>query len=180
MEKESPEDKLLKACGLPAKTVQEQEDKKYFEAMLNQAKTASAWAQQAQDESDKAYRRLSTYIRDNLPADLVEAFEKVAQNEIRAKLYPLDSCVGNAADRINSCLQSLMEISWNGRLMWNAVLVGMATALIGGCMVRCTFFGDKIDEAKRYEIFGRKVEALIVRYKPKEQEKIYKWIGSRP
>jgi hypothetical protein len=78
MEKDSPRDKFLKACAVTEKTGQEPEIKKYLEAVLNQAETASDWAQQAQNESDKSYRRLNAYIRDELPSQLVQAFEKVA------------------------------------------------------------------------------------------------------
>ena len=58
MEKESPTDKLLKTCGLPAKTGPDQEDKKYFESMLKQAKTASAWVSwQKRASSSTAFPR---------------------------------------------------------------------------------------------------------------------------
>jgi len=180
MEKESPKDKLLKACGVPSVPGQDQESRKYLEAILKQAETASSWAQQAQDETDKNYRRLNAYIHDELPAQLVKAFEEVAKNQVASTMRPLETSVSNAACRIKSCSESLNEIPWEARLISMAVLVGMFTVLVGGCMVRCTFFGDQIDEAKRYEVFGRKVDALILKYKPKEQEKIYRWIGSRP
>jgi hypothetical protein len=179
MEKESPTDKLLKTCGLPAKT-EDREEGKYFEAMLNQAKSASAWAQQAQDESDKAYRKLNAYIRDQLPADLVEAYEKVAQNQVAGALRPLDQGVQQAACRIESCAESLARISWNARLMGLAVLVGIATVSMGALLVRCTLIDDKFDEERRYELYGRKVQATIERYKTKDREKLYKWVGGRP
>ena len=184
-DKRSPKDRLLEACGLPKAGVPsnpgaDRESKKHYEALLNEAKTAPARAQQAQDEPDRMYRRLNAYVRDELPDQLVKAFEKVAENEVAGSLRPLDESVQKAAYRIESCAESLAGISWNGRLIWIAVLTGIATVSIGTCLVRCTFFDDKIDEAKRYEVYGRKVEANIERYKPKDKEKLYKWVGGRP
>lgn len=185
MDQESPKDKLLEACGvprsrLPSKADTDHESKEHLDSQLTPAQAASVRVQQAQDESDKNYRRLNAYIRDELPAHLVQAFENVAQNQIAASLRPLDDSVHNAACRIESCAEELVGISWNGRLIWLAVLIGVATASVGGCMVRCTFFDDKIDEAKRYEVYGRKVEANIERYKPKDKERLYKYVGGRP
>jgi len=180
MEKESPTDKLLKTCGLPAKTGPDKEDKKYFESMLKQAKTASAWAQQAQDESDKAYRRLNAYIRENLPADLVEAYEKVAQNQVAATLRPLEREVQKAVNQIESSAESLAGASWNLRLMGFSLLIAITTVSFGGMLVRCTLIDDTFDRAKRYELYGRKVEATIETCKPKDKEKLYKWVGGRP
>ena len=39
---------------------------------------------------------------------------------------------------------------------------------------------DNLDEARRYEVYGRKVEANIERYRPKEKERLYKYVGGRP
>jgi hypothetical protein len=180
MESESPKDKLLKACGVPSVPGLDQVSRKHLEAILKQAETASSWAQQAQDETDKNYRRLNAYIRDELPAQLVKAFEQVESNRVAGSLRPLDNSVSNAAARIKSCAEDLAGIPWDCRLLMHTALMGMFTVLITGGLVRCTFFGDKIDEAKRYEVYGRKVVANIERYSPKDQEKIYKCIGGRP
>ena len=180
MEKESPKDKLLKACGVPSVPGQDQESRKHLEAILRQAETASSWAQQAQDDTDKNYRRLNAYLRDELPGHLVKAYQEVAKGQVAATMRPLEESVHSAASRIESCTKKLDATSGEGRLISVAVLVGMFSALVGGCVVRCTFLGDKIDESKRYEVFGRKVEANIQRYKPKDQEKIYKCIDARP
>ena len=83
MEKESPKDKLLKACGVPSVPGQDQESRKHLEAILKQAETASSWAQQAQDDTDKNYRRLNGYIRDELPGHLVKAYQEVANHRAR-------------------------------------------------------------------------------------------------
>jgi hypothetical protein len=180
MEKETPKDKLLKACGVPSVPGQDQVSRKQLEAFLKQAETASSWAQQAQDETDKNYRRLNAYIRDELPGHLVKAFEEVEANRVAGSLRPLDNSVSNAAARINSCAEELAGISWDWRLLMHTAMMGMFTVVITGGLVRYSFFGDKIDEAKRYEVYGRKVVANIERYSSKDQEKLYKWIGGRP
>ena len=60
------------------------------------------------------------------------------------------------------------------RLIRLAVLLGMATVLVAWGLVRCAIFDDKMEEAKRYEVFGRRVETLIGKYRPKEQERVYR------
>lgn len=65
------------------------------------------------------------------------------------------------------------------RLLACPVVTGLVMALIGGCLVRCEL-KDKTDEAKRYEAWGRKIEERIATHSPKDQEKIYRWIGARP
>jgi hypothetical protein len=60
------------------------------------------------------------------------------------------------------------------------MLIGMATVSLGACLVRCTLIDDHLDEARRYEVYGRKVEANIERYRPKEKERLYKYVGGRP
>ena len=64
--------------------------------------------------------------------------------------------------------------------MMLAVLLGMSTVSVGGCMVRCAFFDDKVEEAKRYEVYGRKVEANVESFKSKDKEKHYRYVGGRP
>ena len=180
MEKETPKDKLLKAYGVPDKPGQAQESKKHPEAMPGHAETAPAWAQQAQDETNKNYRRLNAYLRDELPSHLVKAFGDEAQNSIANSLGPLDDSVRKAACRIDNFSADLVGISWSGRVVWFAVLIGLCTVSLGACLVRWTIIEGKFDEARRYELYGRKVEANIERYKPKDQEKLYKWVGGRP
>lgn len=46
-------------------------------------------------------------------------------------------------------------------------------------MVRCTHI-QAMDDAKEYELFGRKVQKVIVRYGAEEQRKIYDWINGVP
>jgi hypothetical protein len=157
VDKETPRDKLLEACSEPKVVVPS-----------------------GQEEIDKTCRRLDSYVRNELSAQLTKAVENVARNEIAGSLRPLNDSVHTAASRIESCSESLAGISWNGRLMMLAVLLGVSTVSVGACMVRWTFFDDRIDEAKRYEVYGRKVEANIERYKPKDKEKLYRCIGGRP
>jgi hypothetical protein len=180
MEKETPKDKLLKACGVPGKPGPDREGKKRPEAIPGQAETAPAWAQLAQDETSKNYRRLQAYLRDELPSHLVKAIEDEAQNSIVRSLGPLEDSVCKAACRIDNCSADLVGISWNGRVIWFAVLIGLCTVSLGACLVPWTIIEGKFDEARRYELYGRKVEANIERYKPKDQEKLYKWVGGRP
>jgi len=180
MEKDSPKDKLLQAFGVPSVPGPDQEGKKHLGPKPSQAETAPDWAQQTQEETSKNYRRLATYLRDELPSQLVQALEAEAQNNIARTLRPLEDSVYKAACRIDNCTADLTGISWNARIIWIAVLVGLCTFSLGSCLVRCTFFGDKIEEAKRYEVYGRKVEAHIEKFDPKDKEKLYKWVGGRP
>jgi hypothetical protein len=177
---ESPKEKLLDACGVAranSTAGQKLSGQKEFEAVLNQAAAASALALQAQKEADKTYRRLDAYLRDELPVNLVKAFETVAKSEVAGSLRPLDECVHNAASRIESCAESMARISWNGRLIWLAVLTGLASASLGGCLVRYAFFDGDIDEAKRFEAWGRKVAQRMERSSPKERARVLQWVN---
>ena len=177
MEKETPKDKLLKACGVPDKPERDREGRKHPEAMPSQAGTAPARAQQAQDETDKNYRRLDAYIRDELPAQLVQSFEKIARHEIAGSMRTLHDSVYDATCRIDSCAKNLVG---DGRIIWLTVLIGAVTVSLVVCLLRWTFIEGKFDEERRYELYGRKVEANIERYKPKEKENLYKAVGGRP
>ena len=180
MEKETPKDKLLKACGVPDKPGRDQKGGNVPEVTPGQEEMAPAWAQQAQDEANKNYRRINAYLRDELPSHLVKAFGDEAQNCIANSLGPLDDSVYKAACRIDNFSAELVGISWSDRVVWFAVLIGLCTVSLGACLVRWTIIKGKFDEARRYELYGRKVEANIERYKPKDQEKLYKWVGGRP
>jgi hypothetical protein len=180
MEKESSKDKFLRECGLLTKPGQEPESVQHPKAIPNQAETASARAQQVQDEADKSFRRLNAFLRDELPAKLVQTFEQAAQNQVAGTLRPLNDSVHRAASQIESCAESLAGTSWNGRLIWIAVLIGITTVSFGACLVRCTLIDNTFDEARRYELYGRKVEANIEKYQPKDKEKLYRYVGGRP
>ena len=69
-----------------------------------------------QEEINKMCRKLDSYFRDELPAQLAKAVESVARKEISDGLRPLNNSVHAAANRIESCSVSLAGISWNGRL----------------------------------------------------------------
>jgi len=173
---ETPRDKLLEAIGgakprVPSKGGLDPETREYLEALLSQALDAADSAKAAQELARKTCQQVTQHLQRQLPAELVHAFYEAVQ--------PMNQAVSEASARINSSADTIAGLSW-GRLVTVAVAVGMGTVLIGGCLVRCTFFDDKLEEAKRYELFGRKVDALILKYKPKEQERVYRWIGSRP
>lgn len=176
MDPETPKEKLLEAIGGAKPRVQfrggfDPETREYLEALLNQALDAADSAKATQELARKSCRQVTEHLQVQLPVELVHAFHEAMQ--------PMNQSVSEAAARINSSADTIAGLSW-GRLLTVAVAVGMGTVLVGGCMVRCTFFDDKLEEAKRYELFGRKVNALILTYKPKEQERVYRWIGSRP
>ena len=154
---ETPKDKLLQAFSEPKVAVPSK-----------------------QEEIDNTCRRLDAYVRSELSSQLAKVVQNMARNEIDDILRPLHDSVHTAASRIEVCSESLAGISWNGRLMMLAVLLGVSTVSVGGCMLRWVFFDDKIEEAKRYEVYGRKVEANIERYKPKDKEKLYRCVGGRP
>jgi len=184
-EKESPKERLLEACGVEQPPLSPpgsrgQERQMHFEAMLARAETAAMATVQAQDRMEKACNKLNGLLEVKLPGQLRSAFESVAREQVNQVLSPLNAGINQAAFSIKSCAEGLESLSWNGRIMRLTVLIGVCTVSVGAVLVRCTLFDEKLEEAKRYEVFGRKVEALIGRYKPKEQERIYRWIGSRP
>lgn len=185
-EKESPKERLLEACGVQEQRPSAppgspgQERKIYFEAMLARTETAAMAALQAQAEMEKTCKKLNGFLEVKLPGQLQSAFETVAREQVNQILSPLNTGINQAAYSIKACAEGLESLSWNGRILRLTVLLGVFTVCIGALLVRCTFFDEKLEEAKRYEVFGRKVEALIGQYKPKEQERIYRWIGSRP
>jgi len=184
MDKESTREKLLEACGVAAKnhsqSGQDQAMGRRPEQLLLQAEAAAASAQKAQAEAGKICAEFDLFMRNQLPLKLGKVVEQVAREEIRRSLESLHESVRQAESRIEFCSQGLTGITWNWRLLGYSFMVGLTTVLIGGCMVRCAFFEDKMVEAKRYEVFGRKVEEVIERYDPKDREKLYKWAGGRP
>lgn len=181
MDRKSPKEKLLDACGVKesgvtSRPVQDQESRKYYEALFDRVENASSRAEQAQDQTDQSYKLLNNYIRKELPTHLVQAFEEVSQKEIACTLRPLHDSVSKASGRIDSCSEDLARISWNWRLMVLAVVVGIATVAFGAIMVRCTLLDSHFEEAKRYEIWGRDLIARMEKSSPKERERILKWV----
>jgi len=180
-EKDSPKEKLLDACGVEkprqaGKPVPEREGKNYFETLVNQADQASASAQQAQEQTEKLYRQFKSYVNKDLPNDLVAAFEKVAKEGLEAKLQPLDQGIAAAAQQVGKCAAELEGMSWNSRFIWIAMLIGMGTVLVGGCMMRLSFFGDEIREAREQESLGRKVSRRLETSSANDQERFEKWL----
>lgn len=185
MDGKSPKDKLLDACGMHASRVpspppKDQESRKYYQALLDRAEDASAWAQQAQEQTERSYRRLNDYLLKDLPPQLVRAFGEVAQKEIACTLRPLHDSLGKEAARIDSCAEELFRMSLNWRLMLVAVAVGIATVSLGAVMVRYTLLDSHFEEEKRYEIWGRDVAARLEKSSPKERERILKWVRGGP
>jgi hypothetical protein len=181
MDQKSPKEKLLEACGVrnpepPSRPVQDQESKRYYQALLDQAEIAAAAAQKAQDQTEQSCRRLNDYIRKELPPQLVRAFEEVSHEAVACSLRPLHDSVGQASSRIYACAEDLIRTSWNVRLMVLAVLVGIATVAFGVTMVRFTLLARHFEEAKRYELWGRDVAARMEKSSPKEQERIRRWV----
>ena len=181
MDQKSPKEKLQEACGaqnpvVPSRPAQDQESRKYYQALLDRAENASAWAQQAQDQTDQSYRRLNDYIRKELPPQLVKAFEEASQKEIACALRPLHDSVSKASGRIDSCSDDLAGISWNWRIMFLAVMVGIATVTVGTALVRCTILDSHFEESMRYELWGRDVVDRMEKSPPKERERIRRWL----
>jgi hypothetical protein len=184
-EKDSPKERLLEACG-PERPpsgppgILGQQREKYFEAMLAKADLAAKLAQQAQGETEENYRRLNAYLLNDLPKYLKKTLTELAKEQLEIKVFPLENSVKNAVSTVDTFAKSVDEMTWEPRVLISSVLLGIVTVLFGGCMVRCTLLDDKMDEAKRYEVFGRKVAGMIEKCSPKDKEQIYKWIGGRP
>lgn len=180
MDRETPKEKLLEACGVKGTAVQSKQEPKHALAMIERAEIALANAQSVKDDTDRMYQRLHTFIHDELPPQLMRLMGKVTEKAVTESLRPLNESANGAARRIESCAEDLARVSWNGRLMMLAVLLGALTVSVGCCMFRFLVLDGMTNEAKRYEVYGRKVEASIERYKPKDKERLYRLVGGRP
>jgi hypothetical protein len=182
----SPKDKLLQASGLK-KPANEQEELLRLrnemvgriDALVQRGEQADKGAQQTQRLLEQMLKRLELFCEEKLPAHVINVIETVAERKLSAALRPLERSVQEAEQRIDYCDYKLTNISWNWRLLAGPLIVGLFTALIGAGMVRCTHI-QAMDDAKEYELFGRKVRKVIAGYGAEEQQKIYDWIDGVP
>ncbi|MBU5612171.1 hypothetical protein [Geomonas azotofigens] len=182
----SPKDKLLQASGLkkPANEREEllrlrNEMVGRIDALVQRGEAADKGAQEAKRLMEQMLQRLEVFCDEQLPTQVTHAIEMMAQQKLDSALRPLELGVQAAEQRINQCDRELTSISWNWRILAGPLIIGLFTALIGAGMVRCTHI-QAMDDAREYELFGRKVKKVIAGYGAEEQRKIYDWIDGVP
>ena len=197
MAKESPTEKLLEASGLqrvkpsqqtPEEKVEQME--RLFKGMMEDVKKAVILASQAQGRGESMIESLKKYCKETLPKQMVQAIDEVAEQGVQDSLKPLDEAVVRAvaelrgvqkelAGDVVECRKSLDKMSWYWFRDLGILALGMGLAM--GFLVRCQFIGDKIEENKRYEVWGRKVEKVI-EYpgNAKVRKNFYDAVGGRP
>jgi hypothetical protein len=183
-EKDSTKERLLEACGsgkassaLPGSQGQRE---KYFEAMLGKADIAVNLAQQAQQETEKNYQKLDSFLEHQLPSRLQSAFEQVAKEQVNQILNPLNAGTNKLVSTLNKCVEAAESLTLIRNFVLIGVITGMATVALGTVVVRRTMLDRKVDEDLRWEVYGRKVAQNIEKFPPKDREKLYKWVGGRP
>jgi hypothetical protein len=197
MAKESPTEKLLEASGLqrakpaqpkPEERVEQME--RLFKGMVEDVKKAVLLASEAHGRGESMIESLKKYCKETLPKQMVQSIDEVAEQGVRNSLKPLDGAVERAvaelgelqkklAGDVAECRKSLdkMTLYWFRDL--GILALGMGLSM--GFLVRCQFVGNKIDENKRYEVWGRKVEKLIESpNNAKVRKNFYDAVGGRP
>jgi DNA-binding ferritin-like protein len=197
MAKESPTDKLLEASGLqrakPAQQTPEErveQMERLFKGMMEDVKKAVILASQAQGRGESMIESLKKYCKETLPKQMVEAIDEVAEQGVQNSLKPLDEAVERAVAELRAlqkglvggleeCRKSLDKMPWYQFRDLAILALGMGVGM--GFLVRCQFVGDKIEENKRYEVWGRKVEKVIENPRNANVKKtFYEAVGGRP
>ena len=197
MAKESPTEKLLEASGLqrakPALQTREERVEQMeglFKGMMEDVKKAAILASEAQGRGESMIASLKKYCKETLPKQMVQAIDEVAEQGVQNSLKPLDEAVERAvadlgvlqnslAGELDECRKRLDEMWWYRFRDMSILALGMGLAM--GFLVRCQFIGDKIEENKRYEVWGRKVEKVIESTNNvKGIKKFYDEVGGRP
>jgi len=193
----SPTEKLLEASGLqrakPAQQTPEErveQMERLFKGMMEDVKKAVILASQAHGRGESMIESLRKYCKETLPEQMVQAIDEVAEQGVQNSLKPLDEGVERAvadlrgfqkalAGDLEVCRKSLDKMSWYRFRDLSILALGMGLGM--GFLVRCQFIGDKIEENKRYEVWGRKVEKLIeAPGNAKVRKNFYDAVGGRP
>jgi hypothetical protein len=195
MTKESPTEKLLGASGLqrakPAQHAPEEERveqmERLFKALMEDVKKAATLASQAQGRGESMIESLKKYCKETLPKQMVQAIDEVAEQGVQNSLKPLDGAVertvadlgglrNSLAAEIDECRKRLDEMWWYRFRDLSCLALAMGVTM--GLLVRCQFVGNKIDENKRYEVWGRKVAQMVEKAENnKAKKEFYDWVG---
>jgi len=197
MTKDSPTEKLLTASGLQKDHVAPQtaeqkveEMERLFKGMMEDVKQATALAREAHGRGENMIESLKKYCRETLPKQIARLIDEVAEQGVQNSLKPLDEGVDRAVTELRGlhkeltgALKSYQEAFESTPLQWllDHSTVAIVMGLTMGFLVRCQFVGDKVDENKRYEVWGRRIEQIVEKsLDAKAKEKFYKDVGGRP
>lgn len=182
----STKEKLLRASGIktPASDKEEllqlrNEMVDRIDSMVYRVEQVDSRAQETKRLMEQMLERLENFCDQKLPAHMTKVIETTTQQGLNRALYPFEQSLNAAAQRIHQCQQELTHLSWNWRLLAGPLIVGFFTALLSAGMVRCTH-QQTVDDAREYELFGRKVKKVIGLYSAEQQRKIYDWIEGVP
>ena len=207
MTEQSAEKKLLEAAGkkapvspTPADELLELRDRmnRCFEAMMTEAQKALASSQQTREATDEMFRRLQKYCNDSLPTLLEKAFLKLAEEELRGQLLPveesarqlvselekrnremiceLQTCVRTGVSELEHARHQLVSASW--RLYVVPGIMALLLVVVGVPSLGYYMYGEKASVARRFEHWGRKVYTKIGGFSPKDQAAMNRLFGS--
>jgi len=183
MDRETPTEKLMEAYGLTQGSALQQRERieqleLLFRSMIAELEASRAAGKQVQADGRRMLENLQLCCQETLPHQMVQAIDQAAREGVRDCLTPLEVGIRSAAGDLGILRDKANVFSWFWFL--SVIVTGMVTVLVAGLYVRFAFFGDRIAEAKRYEVWGRKIERQIESYPPKTQEQIYRWTGGPP
>ncbi|HJV65188.1 MAG TPA: hypothetical protein VJ550_05620 [Geomonas sp.] len=177
MDGESPREKLLEACGVPAAERSKQGQKQ----ALDPSEALDRFRQVLEDSNQAHKQWLRTFIREELPPQVARISGAVMQNAVAENLRSLQETSSNAAVEIVRSRQGcVVRFSWFTGLAMLVFLVGLLGVSIGFWLCRRLYVDQLAEEAMRYQIYGRKVETAIQKCPPKEREKLYRLVGGKP
>jgi hypothetical protein len=194
MTKDSPTEKLLTASGLQKNHVAPQtaeqkveEMERLFKGMMEDVKKAATLAREAHGRGESMIESLKKYCSETLPKQMVQAIDEVAEQGVQNSLKPLDAGVCRAvadlkglhnqlAVDLKSYRETFATLPWYR--LWDITFLALGIGVTMGFLVRCQFIGDKIDENKRYEVWGRKIYWLVEQSdNVKAKKNFYDWAG---
>lgn len=193
MDGANPKEKLLQASGVRQARLQVKSPDELMKehlaqmdlvvkALMGDVKNALTEATKAHDRGEWMIEQLKLYCRDTLPKEMVKAIDEAAQKGVRVCLEPLETKVADAKRSVETLQRDVSEISgnWSFNLLLGGCAIAAVMSLAVFLMIRFMFIGNAVNEAKRYELWGRKVERLVESYPQKEKARIYHWIGGTP
>lgn len=194
MDRELAKEKLLKASGAgqggklqvksPDEVMKEHlaQMDLVVQALMGDVKTAVSQATKAHDRGEWMIEQLKLYCRETLPKQMVQAIDQAAQKGVQGCLEPLGIQVADAERAVKNLQRAAAEISrsWLRDLAIGGGVIAVVTSLAVLVMIRFLFIGEAVNEAKRYELWGRKIERLVESYPAKDKEKFYRWVGGSP
>jgi hypothetical protein len=177
MDGESPREKLLEACGVPAAERSKQGQKH----PLDPSEALDSFRQVLEDSNRAHQQWLRGFIREEMPPQLARMSGAVMQNAVAENLRALhDSACSADCEIVHSRAGCTVRFSWFTGLLIIVFLVGLLGFFLGFWLCRHSVIDQLTEEAMRYQVYGRKVEAAIQKCPAKEREKLYKLVGGKP